>query len=130
MTDDPMVKIVDHRGRTVATFVKVVRPATNEMWVGDTHIPAQPAGTEPEWHVAGRPWSEKSKRQAEIRRQKNGIDVNPPSPKRLRTVDGHRQVLELPGLTMRWERVTPILDRLWENGIAKLTVDQFRDCIR
>jgi hypothetical protein len=127
---DPTITVVDGRGRTVETFVKIVRAATNEMWVGDTHFPAQPAGTEPEWHVAGRPWSEKSKRQSEIRWKKNGIDVNPRSPKRLHTVDGHRQVLELPGLTMRWEKVTPILDRLWEHGITRLTIDQLRYCIR
>jgi hypothetical protein len=41
-----------------------------------------------------------------------------------------RQALTLPGLTLRWEKVTPALDKLAEHGVPTITIDQLRDCIR
>ena len=47
-----------------------------------------------------------------------------------RLPNGGRRVLLLPGLTLRWERVILVLDKLAEAGIPTLTVDGLRECIR
>jgi len=35
----------------------------------------------------------------------------------------------VPGLTLRWEKLPPILDRLAEHNIRRLTVTQLRDSV-
>ena len=43
--------------------------------------------------------------------------------------DRVRYSFTAPGLTLRWEKLPPILDRLAVSGITQLTVDQLRFCV-
>jgi hypothetical protein len=47
----------------------------------------------------------------------------------VRLADG-RLILQAPGLTLHWEKVTPVLDRLAETSRTRLTVRELRDSAR
>jgi hypothetical protein len=92
------IKLVDSRGRTVLTFVK---------------------RADDDWGVAVKPRSRKM------------LMHNRPQPTQtqdryLKQLPDGRHVLELPDLTLRWEKVTPVLDKLAEHDVPKLTVDDLR----
>lgn len=113
MTDDPVITIVDHRGRTVRRFRRDMTDPTG-------------------WVVAPPPRSKKSQRRGETAVARDGYDatMRHASPTGVANLDGGRSVVHLPGLTLRGERLIPILNRLAENGITRLTIDQLRECIR
>jgi hypothetical protein len=105
---DIEIKLVDHRGRTVLTFVKRV--------FRDGEV----CSSDDDWGVAVKPRSQKMLMHS--RRQ----PTQTPARYLKRRPDG-RQVLELPALTLRWEKVTPVLDKLAEHNWVRLTVDQLRE---
>jgi hypothetical protein len=82
-----MIKLVDHRGRTLCKFIK-----------------------EP-----GSPWFVQ--------------DWPPYRMGLVRLADG-RLILQVPGLTLRWENVTPRLDQLAETSTTRITVRELRDITR
>lgn len=131
------ITIVDHRGRTVCQFNKRVLAATDEIWIDGKRYPAEPAGTDPCWFVdSSKPPSRASDKRGQAALARDGADVMHHGGKsRLRSVeDSGRRVLELPGLTLRWEKVTPVLDRLTaqsaEHDTLTLTIDQLRECVQ
>jgi len=101
-TDYAVITLTDHRGRTVCKFIKE-KPDTG-------------------WIVSDFQGSRKAMRHTPTER-----DI--PPHRLVRLPDG-RRVLELPGLTLRWEKVPPILDRLTDHAITRITVPQLRDCVR
>jgi hypothetical protein len=99
--DHATITLTDDRGRTVCTFSRE-KPDSN--WCVDDFIPLH--------------------NKALKARQRDF------APRRLvRSPDG-RPVLEVPGLTLRWENVAPILDQLAAHAVTKISVSQLRDCIR
>lgn len=121
--DRPRIKIVDHSGKTVCIFGRVT---SIDAW-------GNLKGTE-EWGVEQKPMRQKAERQTQkYLDDHGGFRVGPsgherPSPlEYLATED--RYVLQLPGLALRWEKVTPVLDKLAQHGIATRTVEQLRACI-
>jgi hypothetical protein len=106
---DTQIKLLDSGGRTVLSFMK--RAYCEEgVWTAD------------EWGIAVKPRSQKML-------MHNRPQSTETPDRYLKQRDG-RLVLELPGLTLRWEKVTPVLDKLAEHGVATITIDQLRDCIR
>jgi hypothetical protein len=81
-----MIKLVDHRGRTLCKFIK-----------------------EP-----GLPWF---------------VQDWPPYRCLVRLADG-RLILQVPGLTLRFEKVTPRLDQLAETSRTRITVRELRELTR
>jgi hypothetical protein len=95
------ITLTDKRGRTVCRFVKD-RPDTG-------------------WLVSNKPIVHRG---PELKFKVRPGDMPPhrlvPAP------DGSLN-LEIPGLTVGWEKVIPVLDRLAEHGRKKLTVAQLRE---
>jgi hypothetical protein len=107
---DNEIRLVDAVGRTVLSFVQRAY-CDDGVWTSD------------EWGVAVKPRSQKAL--AHERRQPTDTPAH-----YLKQLSDGRAVLELPGLTLRWERVTPVLDKLIEHGVPTLTIDGLRDCVR
>jgi hypothetical protein len=107
---DTEIKLVNHRGRTVFSFVKRAY-CDDGVWTSD------------EWSVAVKPRSQKTL--AHNRRQ----PTQTPDRYLKYLPDEDRKVLELPELTLRWEKVTPVLDKLAEHNVATISIDRLRDCI-
>jgi hypothetical protein len=121
---DIEIKLVDRGGRTVLSFVKRAF-CDDGVWTSD------------DWGVAVKPRSKKMLMHDRPQQTQ--------TPERYLTYlhDEDRYVLKLPGLTLRWENVTPVLDDLAENlawvprgihsehayGTRTLTVDQLREHI-
>ena len=108
---DNEIKLVDAVGRTVLSFAQRAY-CDDGVWTSD------------EWGIAVKPRSRKAL--AHERRQQ----TQTPDDYLKYLPDEGRYVLTLPGLTLRWERVTPVLDKLIEHGVPTLTIDQLRDFIR
>lgn len=122
---DIEIKLVDSGGHTVCAFVKRTY-CDHGVWTSD------------DWGVAVKPRSQKML--MHNRRQ----PTQTPDRYLKYLPDEDRYVLELPGLTLRWEKVTPVLDQLAEQltwqpggrhgehirGTRTLTGDELRDCIR
>jgi hypothetical protein len=107
---DTEIKLVNASGRTVLSFVKRAY-CDDGVWTCD------------EWGVALKPRSQKML--AHIRRQPTDTPA-----RYLKQLPDGRRVLELPRLTLRWEKVTPVLDKLAEHNVATIGIDRLRDCIR
>jgi hypothetical protein len=108
---DTEIKLVDHRGRTVLSFVKRAY-CDGGVWTSD------------DWDVTVKPRSRKMLMHSRTQPTQTGDRY-------LKKLPDGRLELELPGLTLRWEKVTPVLDKLVEHGVTTpLTIDQLRDCIR
>jgi hypothetical protein len=107
---DLKIKLVDHREQTVLTFVRRGY-LVDGQWNWD------------DWEVEVKPRSHK------MLTHNRSQPTQTPA-RYLKQLPDGRLVLEVPGLTLRWENVTPILDRLAENDIPTLTVDQLRACVR
>jgi hypothetical protein len=107
---DTEIRLTNDRGRTVLAFIKRA--------YGD--------GTSDSWDVAVKPASTKVLAHPDKPRP---VDKDTPARYLKQLPDGRRE-LELRGLTLRWEKVTPILDRLAENDIRAITIDQLRACLR
>jgi hypothetical protein len=108
---DIEIKLVDSQGRTVLSFVQ--RSYCDEgVWTSD------------DWSVSVKPRSPK------MLAHERPQPTQTPDCYLKYLPDEDRYVLTLPGLTIRWDKVTPALDKLAEHGVPKLTIDQLRDCIR
>lgn len=116
MAVKPTVKLTDHRGRTLCAFV----------WTEDTE--------EPRWKIDGKPQGRKGQRRSTARMAEHGVDFPIPHAGDRPDIwrDDHPVRLEVPGLTLRWDTVTAVLDVLAEQfggADLTLTVDQFRRCV-
>ena len=119
MVRDIEIKLVNRDGRTVLSFVK-------RAYCDDDGV-----CTSDDWDVAVKPRSEKMLMHE--RPQKTQ------TPDRyLKQLPDGRRVLQLAGLTLRWGKVTPVLDRLAKKltwvprgehayGTRTLTVDELRE---
>jgi hypothetical protein len=110
MTRDIVIKLVNHQGRTLLSFLKRTY-CDDGVWTCD------------DWGIAVKPRSQKAS--MHDRRQPTDTPA-----RYLKQLPDGRKVLELPGLTLRWEKVTPVLDKLAEHDVLTLTVDQLRACVR
>jgi hypothetical protein len=109
---DTEIKLVDHRGRTVLSFVKRAYCGDDGVWTSD------------DWGVAVKPRSQKMLRH-------NRTQPTQAGDRYLRALADGRLELELPGLTLRWENVTPALDKLVKDNVTTpLTIDQLRGIVR
>jgi hypothetical protein len=118
-------KLVDQRGRTLSRFSKrsyfdaQMQPKETEPWVTEAKPQKRPPNATPAHE--GR---------------------LPPLP--IRHADGGQRYLEVPGLTLKWDKVTPVLERIAlamglvdASGVvlvddldaATLTTEQLRTCI-
>ena len=107
---DVEIKLVDDAHRTVLSFVKRGY-CDGGVWTWD------------DWGVAVKPRSQKM-----LMHNRRQPTLTPA--RYLKQLPDGRRVLQLSGLTLRWEKVTPELDRLVEHNVPTLTIDQLRDCIR
>lgn len=110
------IKLVDERGRTVCVF----------GWYKHMQGPLPPWATGEEcWIPENKPQSDHQRRQ--ILDAAVEYDPTHKTPSRMKhRPDGGFDLL-LPGLTLRWEKVGPVLDRLAEHNIERLTIAQLRD---
>ena len=108
---DQRVKLLDHRGHTVLEFLRRAY-YEDSQWRWD------------EWSVAVAP---RSRAVLAHPNRPRPSDVDTPE-RFLVTLPEGRRVLQLPGLTLRWERVTPALDVFVAavGDTSTLTVDQLR----
>lgn len=127
------IKIVDDRGHTVCIFGRLPAIEAGRMTVVDKEIeyPAMPE----RWMTMPKPFNRRRELRNEAELTEHNIWVNRhPVARPVRFNESAEPTrLELPGLTLRWHKVTAILDRLAENfegDTLTLTVDQFRECVR
>ncbi len=107
------IKVVDDQGRTVCRFRKT------------SYFDAsmQPQETQP-WDAESKPMSGKwlmADPAASAPSHKGRLAKIP-----VRRNDDGRRYLELPGLTLKWEKVTPVLDRI---AVALNLVDTSASCL-
>jgi hypothetical protein len=113
--DHATITLTDDRGRTVCKFVKE-KPDSN-------------------WCVSDGPGRRKHKhieRLTELARQ--GKEFPPMrrghlTPAHLTRLPDGRCYLEVPDLYLRWEKVTPVLDRLAEHNHWRITIAALRNHI-
>lgn len=130
----PTIKLVNGLGRTVCVFAwDGGGEGRNDIVIPGAFPPAPPQSVPPQWRVTNKPESRKSQRRSDSQLAEQGFDI-PPGGLRPDMWQGGRPVrLEVPGLTLRWEKVVAVLDRLAEQFAGQddltLTVDQFRRCV-
>jgi hypothetical protein len=124
LADWPTIRIVDHKRKTVCECVRLRLYDAQGNWNG-----------EEKWGVEHKPERRKAKQRLfeylpkrDHVRVEHSVHDRPNPLKYLPAEDRH--VLELPGLTLRWEKVTPVLDKLADHNVTTLTVDELRGCIR
>lgn len=129
------VKLVDDRGRTLCVLAWDAGGEITDNVVIPGKEPSPPAFIEPQWRVRWKPQSAKSRRHSEGQLAEDNISMIPGHAiTKLPTVlhEG-RRYLAVPGLYVRWEKVTAALDALAANTSGQesltLTVDQFRRCL-
>jgi hypothetical protein len=105
------IKLENHKGRTELSFVKRAYCDDDGVWTSD------------EWSVAVKPRSQKVL-------MHNRLQPTETPARYLKQLPDGRFVLELPGLTLRWEKVTRVLDKLAEHKVPTITIDQLRGSIR
>jgi len=81
------------------------------------------------WTLESRPQSRKGQRHGAESMAQHNFDVPRHAPRPFKILDDGRWVLELRGLTLRWERVTAVLDKLAAADIDTLTVDALRQAV-
>jgi hypothetical protein len=110
----PKIKLVDENGRTVCVF----------GWYKHMQGPLAPWATGEEcWIAENKPQSEKQRRRILA---SDKYSPNNTTPSRMQRSPDGRFYLVLPGLTLRWEKVVRILDRLAEGNSERLTVAELR----
>lgn len=127
----PQIKVVDERGRTITVFGRLSADEATQVINKDGQLVDVPA-MEEHWMTMPKPRSRASQQHVDAELAANSIWV-------ARRGTGHRHPVrfdqaetpnpvrvELPGLTLRWEKVTAILDRLSANGINQITLNQLR----
>jgi hypothetical protein len=122
------IKVVDAEGRTVCVFDRMAASEATQIEIGGKVV-EQPA-MEERWMATHKPYSRKSQGYIDAEAAAHGIWMER---RKLQTThpvrfdsDSNPLRLELPGLTLRWEKVTRALDKLAENGIPEITVEQLR----
>lgn len=130
----PTIKLVDDRGRTVCVFRqtpahgRAVTP--DEARGGVSALPAMAGRGGPYWTVVDKPLSRKLKRHIQPQLDTEGHASIPklggPKNDPVTYEAGLPVRLDVPGLSLRWERVVDILDSLAADGKETLTVTQFR----
>ncbi|MCV7005666.1 hypothetical protein [Mycobacterium gordonae] len=121
------IKLVDDIGKTVCAFVKfVVDEQWGDEWLSEP-FPGRIDNSMAAWRIEGKPLSRRARQRSDAILASGGTDIYSPRPpvRAIPTDDGYRWVLELPGLTLRWERVMPVLESLAERTDT-LTVTQLR----
>ncbi len=135
-----VVRLVDDRQRTVCVFKWV--EFTVEQWREAFPDGAPP---EPHWMVAPKPPSQRSLDRAKAESERTGrpmqqfLEDHKPQYARqnrhnYKAADGKvrrsNEALDVPGLSLRWDKVTAVLDKLTEalpgQDFITLTVAQFR----
>ncbi|CQD11914.1 hypothetical protein BN1232_02246 [Mycobacterium lentiflavum] len=120
------IKVIDDAGHTVTVFERVPASEATQMELGGkvVDIPA----VEERWMSVQKPDSRRSQRYIDADLTALGIHVPKQGPPRKVKFDKDANPIkvELPGLTLRWEKVTAVLDRLAENGITEITLAQLR----
>lgn len=111
--DHAAITLTDHRNRTVCRFIKE-KPDSG-------------------WSVADKPVSRK-RLALNVQLVREGEELPPVgkgdlAPAHLKRLPDGRHSFTAPGLTLRWEKLAPILDRLAAHDIRRLTVAQLRSCI-
>lgn len=120
------IKVVDEDGRTVTVFERVPSTEATQMHIGGQTIDIP--GMKERWMTVQKPNSRRSQQYIDAELAAQGVHVpkqGPPHKVRFDR-DANPIKVELPGLTLRWEKVTAVLDRLAENGITEITLDQLR----
>jgi hypothetical protein len=125
------IKVLDENGHTVAVFGRLAPYAPPTQHEVDGKVVAI-AAMEARWMAMPKPDSKQSRRHIDAQLDAHGIWTPPQYP----TSAPHKVVrfdkdsnpvrVELPGLTLRWEKVTAVLDTLAENGIREITLTQLR----
>src|SRR5215471_9772183 len=103
---DTKIKLTD-AGYTVLVFVKRAY-YEDGVWTSD------------DWGIEVKPPT--SKMMAHVRRQ----TTHTPDRYLKYLPDEGRRSLEVRGLSLRWEKVIPVLDRLAEHSVPEVTIDQLR----
>jgi hypothetical protein len=105
---DDEIKLINAAGRTELSFVR--RSYCDDgAWISD------------DWSVAVKPRSRK------MLAHERSQPTQTPDRYLKYLPDEDRYVLELPGLTRRWEKVTPVLDKLAEHDVSEISIDGLRN---
>jgi hypothetical protein len=124
------VRLVDHRGRTVCKIRWTELLDGDARWLAQQQLSSEVMGTAREKHRDGLTGDANWK--AALARESEGRMA--PSPVTGIEEGGRvRSRLDVPGLSVRWEKVAAALDVLAEKfpgPSLTLTVDQFRHCIK
>ncbi|ULN47970.1 hypothetical protein MI170_00835 [Mycolicibacterium goodii] len=111
------VTVTDARGRTLTKLVK-----HSSGWVVEDRPDAGSARFSDQPDLASAGLSEHLLRP---------FDANLASPRKgLKRLPDGRERLDVPGPPVPWEKLPPVLDRLAEHGLTRLTADELRACVR
>ena len=123
------VKLIDHRGRTLCKFRWTELLDGDARWLAQQQLSSEVMGKARERHGQG--VTSDANWQAALARESEGRVA--PSPITGIEEDGRvRSRLDVPGLSVRWEKVTAALDVLAEHFAGptmELTVDELRRCV-
>ncbi|GFG78559.1 hypothetical protein MPRG_18350 [Mycobacterium paragordonae] len=115
------IKIVDARGRTIQIF---------ERWPASEATPQCPALPE-RWVALLKPPSRRGQKRIDAELDEHGFSMGSPFRSTPLIYEGEQPIrLELPGLTLRWQRATQAFDELTSSGIAEVSIDQLRRCVQ
>ena len=128
------IKLVDEGGRTLCVFTW--QPPQGDR-PEDVIIPGVPREMMPatpgRWMAQQKPPSKKANRHISAELNVGVSAPKHPTPVPVVFGNGAPVRLELPGLTLRWDRLTPILDKLAEHmtggDTVSLTVSELRRCV-
>lgn len=114
------IKVVDARGRTVQIF---------ERWPASEATPQCPALPE-RWVALSKPPSRRGQKRIDTELEERGFSMGSPFRSTPLVYESEQPVrLELPGLTLRWHRATHVFDKLADNGILEVSIEQLRRCV-
>jgi hypothetical protein len=129
------VKLVDHQGRPLCVLEWDVGGEFRDdvRVLGEESTEPAARMIHPHWRVRPKPQSRKSKQHSDSQLREHNISMTPAghSPKLpARYLDGHIAYLDLPGLTVRWEKVEAVLETVAEDfpghRAITLTLKEFR----
>lgn len=136
-SDGYRIKLTDERvraGRPSLNYTVCVfrwdeaHRTTSDVAVADDAggwVESAPEWIEGRWLPEGKPISRRQESQHEVSLAEHGVSVFKYGPPRLS--DGR---LEIPGLVLRWEKVTSVLDQLAAAGISTCSVEQLRSFVQ
>lgn len=130
----PTIKLVDERGRKVCAFRQTpahghaVTP--DEARGGVSYTPAMAGRGGPYWTVVDNPLSRKLKRHIQPQLDVEGHALIPrlggPRNDPVTYEAGLPVLLDVPGLSLRWEKVVDVLNSLAAEDDMVITVKEFR----